>query len=333
MTFPHGGRTPLLSVVMAVYNGERYLKDAIDSILNQTFTDFEFVVVDDGSTDATRDLLEHYRHADDRMQVTEQPHRGLVDSLNRGCGLARGRFIARMDADDVAVRDRFERQIRFMEGHPRVAVLGGAVRRIHVSGQPTKTTVYPTTHTEIVNALSTTNPVEHAAVVMRADAFSALGGYRRGFVHAQDYDLWLRMSEHYELANLPEIVLYYRIHPAQISSTRVRQQVISVFGARLSAEMRRNGSTDVFEGIDEVTAEVLCRLGVDEAAIQRSTVGAYLRCARLLHEGGHAEAALNAIREAKRAGAPPSSIRPAVAAIYRRLAKFLRLSGGQDARA
>ena len=129
-------RKPLLTVVMAVYNGEHYLREAIESILNQTYPDFEFVIVNDGSTDGTKDLLDRYSRVDGRIR-DHRPHQGLIPSLNRGCSLVRSPYIARMNADDVAFIDRLERQLGFMKEHPGVAIVGGASERIDTNGNVT----------------------------------------------------------------------------------------------------------------------------------------------------------------------------------------------------
>src|SRR5262245_27060483 len=124
-----------LSVVMSVYDGETYLADAFDSILNQTARDFEFIVVDDGSTDGTADILAHYRRADDRIKIRTHPaNLGIVASANDGCGLATGRYIARMDADDLCAPDRFERQLDYLAVHPEIGVLGTWFRVIGDDG-------------------------------------------------------------------------------------------------------------------------------------------------------------------------------------------------------
>jgi hypothetical protein len=126
---------PTVSVVMSVFNGEPYLHEALESILNQTFRDFEFIIINDGSTDGSATVLESYRKSDSRLRVYHQENRGVGESLNRGCGLAQGKYIARMDADDIATSGRLMRQVEFMEGHPEVDVVGGAVEFIDATGK------------------------------------------------------------------------------------------------------------------------------------------------------------------------------------------------------
>ena len=230
--------TPRVSVVMAVHNGGAYLGRAVQSILEQTFGDFEFVIVNDGSTDTTADVLQHAQAADGRVRVLQQDKAGLVASLNRGCGEARGAYIARMDADDIAFPTRLSRQVEFLDRHPAVAVVGSAVVRIDAAGREITRNVCPTTHAEIVEALQQYTCFTHPTVMVRAAALAAVGGYRPAYRAAEDYDLWLRLSERYELANLPDPLLYYRVYPDQVSVRQLDQQVLSVVGARAAARQR-----------------------------------------------------------------------------------------------
>src|SRR5262245_16448315 len=135
---------PLVSVVLTVYNGERFLCEALESILGQDFRDFELIVINDGSKDGTAHLLQSYEQSDLRIRVYHQPNRGLVESLNRGCTIARGEYIARLDADDVAQTDRLFRQVVFLERHPDVGLLGGAVEVVDLRGKVLFTSCNPT---------------------------------------------------------------------------------------------------------------------------------------------------------------------------------------------
>jgi hypothetical protein len=265
---------PLISVVMSVFNGERFLREAMESILNQSFRDFELIVIDDGSTDGSAEILSSFAGQDSRVQVHWQPNRGLVEALNRGFGLARGKYIARMDADDIAVRDRLLRQSSFLERNPEVGVVGGAIQRIDSAGKPLEVKHYARTDAEIKAALfRNCSELAHPAVLIRKEVFVQTGGYRAAFVDAEDYDLWLRIAEHCQLANLDEILLKYRVHPAQVTRTKLRQQALSVLAAKALAVSRKHGGTGEPSWQGGVTAAALCALGVDEAT-QQSTVGA-----------------------------------------------------------
>ena len=222
-----GGPVPPISVVMPVYNCERYVAEAVESILAQTFTDFEFLIIDDGSTDRSLAILKRYAGRDPRIRLVSRPNTGLVGALNEGLGLARGELIARMDADDVALPERFEIQVAYLRAHPDVVCVGGQIMNIDAAGRD----LYPChegmDHEAIQElALTGSCPLAHASVMMRRAAVLAVGGYREEFTHAEDMDLWLRLGEgEGRLANLPQILLKYRIHDKSVSAVRQLQQL------------------------------------------------------------------------------------------------------------
>jgi hypothetical protein len=289
---------PLVSVVLPIHNGERFLQEAVESILVQDCPDFELVIVDDGSTDKTVPLLMSYQKRDTRIRVYCQPNRGLVESLNRGCGIARGKYIARMDADDIAVKERLRWQLEFMESHPAIAVVGGAVQTISASGLELAVEVYPLADRDIKRVLDRGEcPFVHPTVLMRRDTFVSVGGYRKAAVHAEDYDLWTRIGDRFELANLDSVVLKYRRHVNQVSIQKCKQQALSALAARTAALYRRNGLDDPLEGIPKMTPSTLARLGVSEG-LQRSVVcRAYATCLRSLCDAGEYSAAFKAIQD------------------------------------
>ena len=211
---------PVVSVVMAVYNGEQFLAEAIDSILNQTFHDFEFIIVNDGSTDQTAEILRRYQHRDARVRVLHQENRGLVASLNRGCALAGGKYLARMDADDVSLPERLARQIAFMDTHHEIAVLGSAAQAMDIRGNDLGVHHPPCSQGYLRWRLLFQCPLAHSSTVIRREVFHRVGGYQTSAVHAEDYDLWCRISEVAGIANLPDILLKYRIHNNNISKTQ-----------------------------------------------------------------------------------------------------------------
>lgn len=277
---------PRVSVVMAVRNGAPYLQQAVDSILHQTLRDFELVVVDDGSSDSTPDLLRRAESADPRVRVLRQEPAGLVASLNRGCRAAVAPLLARMDADDVAFADRLARQAEFLDRHPRAALVGSAVVRIDAAGREIKRNVCPTTHAEIVRELDRYNCFTHSTVMMRAERFTAAGGYRDAYLHAEDYDLWLRLAEHDELANLPDPLLYYRVYPDQVSMRHLEQQVVSSVGARAAARMRRTTGADPTPARGPVTPALLHQWGVDQAALNEAMDDGYRYAVYLMRQSG-----------------------------------------------
>jgi glycosyltransferase involved in cell wall biosynthesis len=230
-----------LSVLMPVYNAGRHLAPAVRSVLNQSFGDFEFIIIDDGSTDGSLAVLRRFEADDPRVRVVSRENRGLVASLNQMIGLARGEFLARMDADDLCLPDRFLRQVDFLREHPEVACVGGSIREIDDQGRLLVSFPAITSNEEIQEALlSGTTAIAHPAAMMRREALLAAGGYRPEFYPVEDLDLWLRLGEAGELANLADPVLEYRVHDASICS---RSQGIQVERARLACEeaFRRRG--------------------------------------------------------------------------------------------
>ena len=268
-------KIPTVSVALVACNVERFLAEAIESILNQTFRDFEFIIINDGSTDGTAAILDSYVRGDPRVRVYHQENSGVTESRNRGCGLARGKYLAQMDADDIAVRDRLQWQIEFMERHPEVGVVGGAVEVIDSAGRALHCLHYPVENEEIKSVLLLQNPLTQSAVVVRKEVFLSVGGYRRSFDLAEDYDMWLRIAERWRLANLEAVVVKYRIHSDQATSRKLRQEILCGLAVRALASLRRKGSPEPVISKDGITPEVLARLGVDQAAQHRALVADY----------------------------------------------------------
>jgi hypothetical protein len=285
------------SVVMSVFNGERFLPEAVESILNQSFRDFEFIVINDGSTDSSGLILDSYQKKDSRLRVYHQKNMGLIESLNRGCSLAQGRYIARMDADDVAVRDRLLWQIDFMEKHPAVGVVGGAVEVISREGKPLATYRNPTGDAEIKAALLHGSPFWHPTVLVRKEVFISVAGYRKAVVEAEDYDLWLRIADRFQLANLDVVLLRYRLHPHQVSVLHRRQQILSSLAARAAALLRKNGNPDPLDSVENITQTVLARLGVSEAAQQTALATDYVWTIRNMCDTGEYSVALDVLSQ------------------------------------
>jgi hypothetical protein len=257
-----------LSVVLPVHNGERYLAQALESLSSQTFTDYELIVINDGSTDATQDILSDYQSRDRRVRTYSQERSGIVASLNRAIALSSGDYLARMDADDIAFPDRFERQLDVLWGSQDLGVLGGAAVVIDAVGREIGSMEYPTHDHRIRQALAVTNPFCHPTTMMRMSTLKDVGGYRAAFPHAEDFDLWLRLSERSRLQNLGEPLLYYRWHAGQVSARELQQQLLEVVGARVSAKMRRAGLRDAFAQSAPVSLDLLQNLGVRASEVQ-----------------------------------------------------------------
>ena len=229
--------TPRVSVVMPVRDGERFLREALDSTLAQTLDDLELIVVDDGSTDATSEILAEAAHRDPRVRVQRQEPGGLTVAINAGCALAQAPLIARMDADDVMLPDRLERQAAHLDAHPEVALLGGGIVLVDEQGREIDREPGRPQLDFLVR-----NELTHATVMMRADALRALGGYRLD--QSEDYDLWLRFDERYGVAALAEPVIRYRLHPGQFSVTALERQALGFLCVREAAIRRRRGEPD-----------------------------------------------------------------------------------------
>jgi glycosyltransferase involved in cell wall biosynthesis len=250
-----GRGRPTVSVLMAAYNAEKHIRQAVDSILCQTLTDFEFVIVDDGSTDQTPFILRSY--ADPRIRLFSQPHSGLVASLNRCLSLAAGQYLARMDADDASCPSRLEAQHAFLESHPEIGLLGACCLQMDESGAPVKLYTYPTEDGEIRRTLRSDCPFCHSVVMFRPGCIGRVGGYRSRIGPAEDYDLWLRISEHFALANLPHTLHAYRLNSAGVSLSNRFDQVRATLLARSLAEERQCGSRDSLERLTDADLENL----------------------------------------------------------------------------
>jgi len=206
---------PRVSVIMAVRNGELYLDEAIRSVLDQTFTDFECIVVNDGSTDGTAAILERNERQDSRIHLLQSDGNGLVHALNQGWQLARGAYVARMDADDVSLPGRFAAQVRLMEERPEVGVCGGWIETFGMGAGEVRR--YPTDADVIRSWLLFESVLAHPSVMIRREPFVTWGlFYDAAMLHAEDYDLWVRASQYTVLANVPEVLVRYRLHPQQV---------------------------------------------------------------------------------------------------------------------
>ncbi|TYQ26992.1 glycosyltransferase [Pseudanabaena sp. UWO311] len=212
---------PKVTVLMPVYNAADYIKESIDSILNQTFDDFEFLIFNDGSTDNSGHIVRSYDDERIRFYDSNQ-NKGYVYHLNHGIEIAKGEYIARMDADDISLPKRFEKQVSFMDINPNVGVCGTWFKIIG-SGDEIR---HPLDNNSIRLSLLNHCAIGHPTVMLRACLLKESGlRYEPSFVPAEDYFFWVAMSKYCELANLPEFLLEYRIHQNQISNYRRKEQV------------------------------------------------------------------------------------------------------------
>jgi Glycosyl transferase family 2 len=290
-------KKPFVSVVMVICNVERYLAESIESILGQTFQDFEFIIVDFGSTDQSKAVAASYAAKDKRVKFHEIPPCALPVARNAGCFLAQGRYIAVMDADDISLQNRLALQVDYLEKHPEVALLGGATEWVDATGKSLEIQHKPNTNAEIKAALVTHCPFWHPTVVMRTKAFVSVGGYRAAFVCAHDYDIELRIAEQFECANLSQVMLKYRVHPYQVSMRKRRQQTLCLLAAQASASSRRIGNPDPLDAVTEISPAFLVKLGVTEAMQQSDLASDFRDWVRIMIAAAEYSGALKATVE------------------------------------
>jgi len=234
----------IISVVMAVYNDEKFLSDAIESILKQSYSDFEFIIVNDGSTDNSVAIISRFQKLDKRIVfIDRKENKGLPYSLNESITLAKGKYIARMDSDDVAVEDRFEKQIDFLERRPDIDILGGQVALIDSKGLILKSSKKPLSFNKIKKSAEFVCPISHPTYMVKKNVYLTLGCYRDSFVYAQDYDFILRAIDYgFIIENIPDKLVYYRSFKNMHStSKRQRQLYLARYALRLHKERVRDG--------------------------------------------------------------------------------------------
>jgi glycosyltransferase involved in cell wall biosynthesis len=233
--------SPAISVLLPVHDAGPYLEAALRSVLQQSFTDFEIVAIDDGSTDGSGATLDRVAAADPRLRPLHRENRGLVATLNQAIALARAPLLARMDADDLCRPDRLALQLARMQADPGLVALGGQPMLIDPDGRPLLILPMPLDHHEIDarHLLGRDMGICHPTVMIRRSAIEAIGGYDAGYRSAEDYDLWLRLAEVGRLANLPQTVLDYRQHFASVGYTRRREQADAAWRAARAAAARR----------------------------------------------------------------------------------------------
>lgn len=261
---------------MSVYNAERFLDEAISSIRAQTYDTFEFLIVNDGSSDRSRAIIDSHAANDDRIVAIHRENRGLIDSLNELLGRARAPIVARMDADDVALPTRFAEQMEFLGDHPDYGVIGCWTSDIDEDGEPYPLDGddHPVTHEEFRGAIAQRQLLCHPSAMMRVAPVRAVGGYHAAFRHCEDYDLWLRLAGVTKLGSLPRRLLRYRHTDSQISNRHAFEQQLGAavsYYAWLEREAGRHDPTaalDRLPPIDELD-RLFGRAGVAAAVRAR----------------------------------------------------------------
>jgi hypothetical protein len=283
-------KEPLVSVVMVTCNVERFLKEAIESVLSQSLRDFEFVIVDFGSTDKSKEIISSYALKDRRINFSEIPNCGLATARNAACFLAKGRYLAIQDADDISLPDRLIAEVEFMEKHPEVGLVGSAIQRIDSDGKfLTTVNDYPTEDHDIRLKLKEWNTFWQPTVLMLREAFLHAGGYLELLPPSEDYDLWLRISEHYKCANLRQVLVYYRIHSYQASVRQRKRQILCALAAQAAARLRQQGKTDPLLSATDITPALLVAMGVSEIEQENAVAEGFVSVMKNIYmAGGHA---------------------------------------------
>lgn len=245
---------PRVTVLMPVHNGRRYLRQAIESILHQSFREFEFLIINDGSSDDSRAIILSYD--DPRICLIENPTNvGLTKSLNRGLAVARGSLIARQDADDISQSSRLEKQVEFLDNHPQVALLGTQVRTIDGWGRVVRGLPWPKAETElgIRWQLMFDSPLAHTSAMFRREVvWEELGGYSEDFITSQDYELWSRVAVRHGIRNLPDCLVDFRLHSNSVSTQYKCDHIQKVRNSLLSNAIRYLQSDRVPDGWPDI---------------------------------------------------------------------------------
>lgn len=217
---------PEVSVLMPVLNGQKYINECIKSILTQSFKNFEFIIINDGSTDKTEKIIKQWIKKDGRIKlINNKKSIGITKSLNKGLKIAKGKYIARQDADDVSLPERFEKQIKFLKARPEVKVLGTFAYITDKKGKILRKEAMPISCKEIKKTFSQKNPFFHPSVMMEKKFIKKLGGYDEKFAVFQDYDLWHRALKKGIGENLPQFLIKRRIHSSMVSIKKRQEQL------------------------------------------------------------------------------------------------------------
>ncbi len=233
-------QAPRVSVLMPVYNSQRYVAAAVESVLQQSFPDFELLITDDGSRDRSLQILQAYADQDSRIRLRSQPNQGLTRTLNAMIQETRGEYIAILEHDDVALPNRLADEVAFLDQHPEVVCVSGAQELIDEASRFLTCLQLPLTDLEIQQAaLAGHGSMCHPGVMIRRSALLELGGYNETMGLAHDLDLWLRLGEIGKLANLPQAVVRYRLHSTSLSEQHCGKQRQEAFLACERAWKRR----------------------------------------------------------------------------------------------
>jgi len=260
---------PAVSVLMPVRNGALFLSEAIGSLAAQTFRDFEIVVIDNGSTDATPELIAQWADREPRLRSVRIEGPRLTRSLNLAAEIARAPLLARLDADDVALPHRLERQVAAMAASPGIGLLGSNVELIDARGRGLGRTWVPAGDAAIRHAQRTSCVLAPSSTVIRADLFRKVGGYRPGLNISEDFDLWSRLAEHCQLAALPDLLVRFRVHGGSVTARQPRRMALAAMCVVAACEARRRGEPEPFAAGTPNLRRALPLLGLSRAEARR----------------------------------------------------------------
>ncbi|MEK9155708.1 MAG: glycosyltransferase [Patescibacteria group bacterium] len=239
---------PKVSVITPAYNAGRYLNETIQSILGQSFKDFEYIIIDDRSTDNTWNIIKKYSRIDNRIVfVRNKENLGIAGNRNRGISLAKGKYIAWQDADDISLPDRVKKQYRFLEKHSSVGMCGGYIRFFNEKGV-IGVRKYAVNDSTVRSKIFLYSPVAQPTAMIRTKCFKELGQYDLSCPPAEDLDMAFRIGTKYKFANIPEVLLEYRVHPdsatysklkrIEINTIRIRKKYAKKYGYKMSLRDR-----------------------------------------------------------------------------------------------
>lgn len=221
--------TPKVSILLPVYNTELYIKEAIQGVLAQTFTNYEFLIIDDGSTDTSQELIQSFN--DKRIIfIKHEKNQGLIATLNEGVMRAKGVYVARIDADDIWTSiQKLEKQVMYLDNHPECVVVGTWANTINETGQITGTIRNPIHDNSIRQLLLIKNYLIHPSTLFRKESCVKAGVFHSDEKYVEDYGLWLRMGMLGTFANIPEYLMSYRIHKKSITQSKNKEQIKNAF--------------------------------------------------------------------------------------------------------
>ena len=291
-------RRPTVSVLIATYNSEKYIDEAIESVLQQTLRDFELIVVNDGSTDGTREQLRKYEEMP-RITIIDQQNSGPAAARNRAFQASTGEFIAILDADDRNHPARLEIQSQRLRRDPQLGLVGAFARKITPSGKPLEILEVPTSYDEIAARIDQSSQFVHATVMIRRDIFKALGGYREDYPASEDYEFLRRATHDYRAANIPKVLYDYRIHAESNTFYALEQQKLYGLLTRHLAKTNRAVEQCIDLQANTLSPEILVDLGVPRRVIDEALFSSYKRRIRVLVGLGDLEGARKFLEKAR----------------------------------